>query len=212
MRKITDGQGSLLVILKIIWRRILNNILCESPQTTKLYDRTGDQITLDEVEQGPFDLIEGPMPKAPHSAANPIYRKAVVTFVDILGFREIVKHRKAADIFKALKGLKDFASSSEKELVNRFDIDDKVNWTRSFVFSDSVVRARPFDAEYNEGSLFHEIVSLIHAQADLADNGLLIRGGVTIGDIYFDNGVLFGPALIAAYDLDPAMPIIPGLS
>src|SRR5271165_6672645 len=30
----------------------------ESPRTTKLYDRTGDEITLDEIERSGFDLNE----------------------------------------------------------------------------------------------------------------------------------------------------------
>jgi hypothetical protein len=101
-----------------------------------------------------------------------------------------------------LKALSTFAATTDKEVVEQFDMEYKTNWTRSFAFSDSVVRARPFDSEYNEGAFFNELHALVYAQADLANLGILIRGGVTVGDIYFDDGVLFGPALVASYDLE----------
>ncbi len=44
-------------VLPLIWKReersrkLKRSLLHESPRTTKLYDRTGDEITLDEVER-----------------------------------------------------------------------------------------------------------------------------------------------------------------
>ena len=70
------------------------------------------------------------------------------------------------------------------------------------MFSDSVVRVRPYDTEYNDGSLFHEILDLIHVQIELANRGIFVRGGLTVGDMYQDRDILFGPAMVRAYDLE----------
>jgi hypothetical protein len=37
--------------MPVLWRMLSLMAAHESPHTTKLYDRTGDEITLDEVER-----------------------------------------------------------------------------------------------------------------------------------------------------------------
>jgi hypothetical protein len=61
---------------------------------------------------------------------------------------------------------------------------------------------RPYDGSYNDGSLNHEILDLVHAQFELANRGIFIRGGVAIGDMHQEQDVLFGPAMVRAYELE----------
>lgn len=125
------------------------------------------------------------------------YRPAVVTFIDILGFRNIVEKRSPQEIKKIISAVQRHAGSDDYK-----SNDKEVNFTRSIFFSDSVVRVRPFDAEYNEGSLFFELIDLVHAQAELANLKVFIRGGLTVGNIFIEGQTLFGPAMVRAYELE----------
>jgi len=46
------------------------------------------------------------------------------------------------------------------------------------------------------------LLDLAYIQARLAEDGTLIRGATTIGDIYVNDRLIFGPALIRAYELE----------
>ncbi len=52
------------------------------------------------------------------------------------------------------------------------------------------------------GIVFHEIQRLALAQAALIDEGLLLRGALTLGMLERSYGVLFGPGIISAYELE----------
>jgi hypothetical protein len=47
-----------------------------------------------------------------------------------------------------------------------------------------------------------EIIHLVHAQVALLGEGFLIRGALILGEIERSYGVLFGPGLISAYELE----------
>ena len=76
-------------------------------------------------------------------------------------------------------------------------------------FSDSVVRVCPIDAEQPLGSLFFELISLVHLQFELAHRGVFLRGGLTVGDVYVDKSTVFGPAMVRAYELESSFAIYP---
>jgi hypothetical protein len=130
------------------------------------------------------------------------YRPSIVTFIDVLGFRSIVGRKSANEIYQIVKRVQRHAGSTDEDVVREFGLVDEANWTRCVFFSDSIVRVRPFDGEYRDGSLFHEIIDLVHAQAELAHQGIFIRGGLTVGEIHQSNDVIFGPAMVRAYDLE----------
>ena len=142
-------------------------------------------------------------PKSKKADKKPLsYRPSIVTFIDILGFRSIVNRMPAHEIYEIVKRVQRHAGSTDEGVVREFGLVEEANWTRCVFFSDSVVRVRPFDAKYRDGSLFHEIIDLVHAQGELAHQGIFIRGGLTIGDIHQGDDVIFGPAMVRAYDLE----------
>ena len=61
-------------------------------------------------------------------------------------------------------------------------------------------RAKNSGAE--QGLLYWELLDLAYIQSHLAEDGILIRGATTVGDIYVDERLIFGPALIRAYELE----------
>lgn len=57
--------------------------------------------------------------------------------------------------------------------------------------------------------MFHEMIDLVHIQGKLINHGTCVRGGVTIGDVHFDEKTLFGPGFVRAYELESAFANFP---
>ena len=124
------------------------------------------------------------------------YRPAVVTFLDVLGFRELVHRSSAEEIRATLRSLRSFSNPGSD------DYDDEMEETRYIAFSDSIVRVRFYDTPYRVGALWHEILDLLHAQGELAGRDVLVRGGVSVGEVFIDGDMVFGPGFVRAYDLE----------
>lgn len=145
------------------------------------------------------------------------YEERIIAFIDILGFKEIVKQSeldssKIELIYSVLDYLKDWENKEKWDLkfleieedaqkrgVNNFDIYGRTNTTS---FSDSIVVSVLVDKNVNEMTSTL-IVNLAHIGAVLLQKGIIIRGGLTIGNInHFDNGTVFGQGLIDAYTIE----------
>jgi hypothetical protein len=132
-----------------------------------------------------------------------VYRRSIVTFIDILGFREMVRNRPAGEIGRILAVLGDVAEGDVS------GDEHPAGLARSIGFSDSIVRACPIDSADQLGALFYELISLVHVQMELASLGVFMRGGLTVGDVYMRAGKIFGPAMVRAYDLESKYAIYP---
>lgn len=145
------------------------------------------------------------------------YENRLVAFIDILGFSEIVKQSKDNNdkinlIYSVLKYLKDWETSKNWDLksieieedaqikgVKSFDISSKTNSTS---FSDSIVVSVSVENNLNEMTSTL-IANLAYIGAILIEQGILFRGGLTIGDIIHNEfGTVFGQGLIEAYLLE----------
>ena len=145
------------------------------------------------------------------------YEKRLVAFIDILGFKEIVKQSekdtsKIELIYSVLNYLKDWEVPSswnlklveieedaQKKGIEKFEISNKTNSTS---FSDSIVVSVGVDDNVNEMASTL-IVNLAYIGAVLLEKGILFRGGLTLGNIlHSDNGTVFGQGLIDAYFLE----------
>lgn len=145
------------------------------------------------------------------------YERRVVAFIDILGFKEIVKQSETDTskidlIYSVLKYLKDWETSgswnlklieieddAQRKGIPNFDIRGKTNST---AFSDSIVVSVKVDNNVNEMTSTL-VVNLAYIGAVLIEKGILFRGGLTIGNIiHNENGIVFGQGLIDAYMLE----------
>ncbi len=147
--------------------------------------------------------------KHPHSEPSSpevSYRRCLVTFIDLLGFKKMIEAPLPAHEI-----------ASTLNLVRKHTRDDedigKLYNSAFFAFSDSLVRILPIDTEVNKrhpiGLPFFEILQMVHAQASLANRGIFIRGAMTIGNMHFDPETAFGPALVAAYQLESQTALYP---
>lgn len=146
--------------------------------------------------------------KAKKAASAPpvAYRPAIVTFIDILGFKEMIKTKPAAQIHAILSELREWSSGDMDE-----DEGDEIEagLAHAIAFSDNVVRVCPIDSEWPHGALFHELMSLVHVQAKLTERGVFLRGGITVDNIHIARGEVFGPGLVRAYELESKQAIYP---
>lgn len=152
------------------------------------------------------------------SAEDLKYEKRLVAFIDILGFKEIIRtsefnSSKLKLIYETLLFLKtkekpeewglqlvEIEEDAQKRGVANFDISTKTACT---CFSDSIVVSIEIqDYNINEAATTL-ITNLSLIGAKLMTEGMLFRGALTIGNIiHKDNGLVMGPALIDAYQLE----------
>jgi hypothetical protein len=146
------------------------------------------------------------------------YEDRIIAFVDILGFKDIIKEsdrnkHKLKLIYEALDFLKNRENSNEwnlkfveieedaqKKGVHNFDISNKTNCT---CFSDTIVVSVISDSEKINEIVSTLIINLSYIGSKLLSEGILIRGGLTIGKLIHNNtGVIMGQGLIDAYELE----------
>lgn len=133
------------------------------------------------------------------------YEPSIVSFIDVLGFRNLLATRHAHDIRDIMLRLREFTSPDQFETLRRMK--DARLYSRAFAdsVSDAVVRVRVFDTQYRDGAFFHELLDLLHAQIQCVGSGVVIRAGVTIGDAHVGlggKGPVFGPAMVRAYEIE----------
>ncbi len=146
------------------------------------------------------------------------YEQRIVSFIDILGFKEIIKESehdtsKITIIYEVLDFLKNqerpnhwnlelikIEEDAQRKGVNRFDISKRTNCT---CFSDSIVVSVKIENDDVNEMLSNLISNLSQLGSQLLLKGILMRGGISIGNlIHHDNGVIMGPSLIEVYELE----------
>jgi len=145
------------------------------------------------------------------------YEQRIIAFIDILGFKEIIKQTESNPtkielIYSVLDFLKtwevpnkwdlklvEIEEDAQKKGVENFDIRGKTNTT---AFSDSIVISVKINDNTNE-MMSTLVANLAYIGAILLEKGIFFRGGITLGNvIHENNGVVFGQGLIDAYLLE----------
>ncbi len=126
------------------------------------------------------------------------YQLHIVMYLDILGFQEIITTRSAGFISRLIRIVQE-ATRPPKWFKEAQD-------TRYENFSDLCVIATPIKGDsqlsQSQGLFFLELLGLVHAQVALLSEEIFVRGAVTIGPLVRSYSVLYGPGLVAAYQLE----------
>ena len=129
---------------------------------------------------------------------NLVYSPHLVTYLDILGFRRLIKTKHPNFISRAIRRV--------TETTRPDKLTKKENEENYVKFSDLILHTVPIHSRanlmYPTGLVYSEILGLAHAQTELIYEGLVLRGAVTLGKIERSYKVIFGPGLINAYDRD----------
>ena len=136
------------------------------------------------------------------------YQDRVCCFIDILGFKEIINRTISNDkkgsqkeirsIIKALEMARSITSMDEPRFIPK---SKKVTQ-----FSDSIVIS--FEATDKE-QVVSTLIEILLICMNFLMSGYLLRGGISIGKLIHTNKYLFGPAIIAAYELETNAALFP---
>lgn len=134
------------------------------------------------------------------------YEKRIVLYLDILGFSNSVEQSEndsdlMQDIYKALKNIYNEKDNNYRGPLKGVDVGRQIS-----VFSDNIVMSEPFS---ERGSFFYFVYAAYWAINEILNDGFLVRGAITIGELYHDQEVVFGPALNKAYNLESQLAIFP---
>lgn len=136
-----------------------------------------------------------------------IYEQRVVLFLDILGFKKLIDEGKESLIMTALdvpKGVQLGPDGQQK----RYPFNGQTSMQIS-AFSDSIAVSDAID----DG---RGLIRIVHYACYLwwkfLAKGVLTRGGIAVGRLHHQDGVLFGPAMNEAYELESLVSIYPRIA
>lgn len=120
------------------------------------------------------------------------YEDRLVLFLDILGFKthiaqSIQDHEVFDNIYQTIEKIHTY-----QDKFGRFPSREVTS------FSDSIVISYPIHAS-SLRRIFQEIRDIVLI---LLEFGFVCRGGVGIGELYHKGSVVFGPAMVEAYELE----------
>ena len=147
--------------------------------------------------------------KNPYIAEDrvPRMRKSIVAFIDILGFKALISGSEAED---ALVKVKEAIGVSSKRLKKVYPtINDCDAWVVK-MFSDNVAIGFPVIIR-DEGIAEMGIICsrLEEFQYRMISHGFFVRGAVEIGELYMDDEIVFGKALLDAYEAEKSSAVNP---
>jgi hypothetical protein len=142
-----------------------------------------------------------------------VYEQRFVAYIDILGWKDACRDpRRHAEVSAVAKTLNELPTNFSHDLKERLNHtkgvvpDPSHQKTEVVAFSDSLAISTPADLGH---TLFFKFLTIVCR--GLLTDGFLTRGGVTVGDLYHKENMIFGPALIDAVELEQKEAIYPRL-
>ncbi len=129
------------------------------------------------------------------------YERSILTYIDILGFRELIATKTAGDISRSIRVVREAVEPPRfKTSIPEIAEADFRNFSDLCIIRKPIAKNGKFPAS---GEVHSQILHMVHVQSTLLlDEGILLRGGVTVGDVALSYGQLFGPAVIRGYELE----------
>ncbi|WP_277587532.1 hypothetical protein [Psychrobacillus antarcticus] len=147
------------------------------------------------------------------------YEKKLVLFLDVLGFSNLVResmddNQKFKMILEFLSDLQTYIKEQQefeikheefqriikkvigKNSEQQYENPSKFEYT---MFSDSLVISLSFKSFESLKGLITRMGIL---QAKYMSKGMLLRGGITFGELHHEGSICFGPAFLRAYELE----------
>ena len=129
------------------------------------------------------------------------YTNHMVAFLDILGFSKLVNNPRLNAIFYyALTAVSNIPRKKEEyENIGIFN-------PKTSILSDSIIISFTQETHY----CFEMLIRLINTMlVTFLDDNILLRGAITSGPMYHEEGIVFGPALVRAHMLGEKVAIYP---
>lgn len=129
---------------------------------------------------------------------------SIVCAIDILGFSQMIQ--KSCD-----EGYGNTLLTEINYLINKNKsciIPNKYSKGRIKIFTDNMVVAYPISGDA-EQELDEILDNVSEYQFNLALEGLFVRGGISTGDFYINEDIVFGPALLEAHNVESKLACYP---
>lgn len=125
------------------------------------------------------------------------YYKGLISFFDILGFSKQINNKTCKEVYDLLD-IFNFHSTADAH-------GGEDDCLRIFNFSDCIIRFIDGNEKFYPANIpFLEFINLIRIQGELINKGIVIRGGITYGEFYYDSNkhFVYGPGVVKAYNLE----------
>lgn len=130
-------------------------------------------------------------------------KPAVVAFIDVLGSSEAIKNN-VNESLNAIHTAYDETIIEFRKFHSRFMNEPKID-----IFSDNIILSNEIVEGEEERAFFSVIFFSALLQVNMWVNDLLVRGGISCGDFFSDDRMIWGNALIRAYKLEGQIAIYP---
>ena len=130
------------------------------------------------------------------------FEDRLVAYIDILGWSTVTESMSAADLYEILEPLRlrgeSHNESYRQQLISKFgaNVNPMFLEVQYTFFSDSFIFSMPTSM----GARIYDAISEI--MRDLLKKGFAVRGGITAGQLFHCDQVVFGSALIAAHRIE----------
>lgn len=128
---------------------------------------------------------------------------AVVAFIDVLGSSEAIKTN-ADESLNAIHIAYDETIIEFKKYHSEYINEPEVN-----IFSDNIILSSSIIEGKEDCAIYSIIFFSALLQMNMWVNGLLVRGGISCGNFFSDERMIWGNALIRAYALEGQIAIYP---
>lgn len=144
------------------------------------------------------------MNKQTYNQENPGLVNSIVCAIDILGFSQmIIDSCKQGSGNKLLREI-NYLINKNKQCI----IPNKYSQGKIKIFTDNMVVAYPIKDD-GEEELDEILENVSEYQFNLALEGLFVRGGISMGDFYINEDIVFGPALLDAHHTESQIACYP---
>lgn len=132
------------------------------------------------------------------------YEDRILLFLDILGFKELINSsiKNSTEEFTVTQSI--IKLINEIETVSKTG--NKFSSKEVTQFSDTIVISFLLTDDKELHNCFYNINRIL---AIMLKSGFIFRGSITIGKLYHKDNLIFGPALVEAYNLELNSAIFP---
>ena len=139
-----------------------------------------------------------------YNEENPMLVNSVVCTVDILGFSQMIvdscNNKYGDDLLKEIN----FLINKNKQCI----IKNKYSQGKIKIYTDNMIIGYPIKDD-GEDELNEILDNVSEYQFNLALEGLFVRGGVSVGEFYINEDIVFGPALLDAHHVESDLACYP---
>ncbi|UOY08909.1 hypothetical protein L0P88_10225 [Muricauda sp. SCSIO 64092] len=137
---------------------------------------------------------------------NVIYEERACLFLDILGFSEHVRQSTDKNNLEVTSKAREISELLNLLPIKMRSIGESNRNRRITQFSDSIVVSFALSDKNAFVELLDDIMRII---INFILKGYLVRGGISYGKLFHNDNLVFGPAMITAYELESRIAIYP---